>query len=355
MRLVNVNYVKEGSILARPIKNYLGQTLLGEDVVLTKAYIAKLKELGYDMIFIKDDRFKDIEMKFAISEKTMESAFQALRVVTSAIEANKEAEVDAEVVKNAVENIIKDLLHSTDILSNLSEMVGYDTYTYYHSINTTVIALFIGIKRGLEQDSLLELGMGVLMHDIGKTKISKELLNKKEALNQEDFEEIKKHTIYGYEVIKRNHDFSLHSAHVSLQHHEKWQGGGYPRGLKGKDIHEFGRIAAVADVYEALTSKRPYRDAMEPYLAYEYIVAQSGWQFDPEVVDAFVKSIAVYPTGIGVELSNGMRGNVIRQNPDLPNRPVVRVIGKGDQEFGDYIDYDLAKHNSLMITKVIYM
>jgi len=355
MRLVNVNYVKEGSILARPIKNDLGQTLLGEDVVLTKAYITKLKDLGYDMIFIKDDRFKDVEMKFAISDKTKESAFQALKSVTSAIETDREAEVDVEVVKNAVQNIIKDLLHSIDILSNLYEIMGYDKYTFYHSINTTVIALVIGMKKGLDQDSLLELGMGVLMHDIGKTRISKELLNKKEALNQEDFEEIKKHTIYGYEVIRKNHDFSLHSAHVSLQHHEKWQGGGYPRGLKGKDIHEFGRIAAVADVYEALTSKRPYRNAMEPYLAYEYIVAQAGWQFDPEIVDTFVKSIAVYPIGIGVELSNGMRGNVIRQNPELPNRPVVRVIGKGDQEFDDYIDFDLSKHHSLMITKAIYM
>lgn len=355
MRLVNINYVKEGSVLARPIKNYLGQILLGEDVVLNNAYITRLKELGYDMIFIKDDRFKDVELKFPITDKTKESAFQALKSVTSAIEADVDAEVDVESVKKAVLNIINDLLHSMDILSNLSDIIGYDKYTYYHSINTTVIALVMGIKKGLEQDSLLELGMGVLMHDIGKTRISLDLLNKKESLNQEDFEEIKKHTIYGYEVIRKNHDFSLHSAHVSLQHHEKWDGGGYPRGLKGKDIHEFGRIAAVADVYEALTSKRPYRNAMEPYLAYEYVVAQAGWQFDPEVVDAFIKSIAVYPTGIGVELSNGMRGNVIKQNPDFPNRPVVRAIAKGDEEFNDYIDFDLAKHHSLMINKVVYM
>jgi HD-GYP domain-containing protein (c-di-GMP phosphodiesterase class II) len=150
----------------------------------------------------------------------------------------------------------------------------------------------------------------------------------------------------------RNRDYSILSAHVALQHHEKWRGEGYPRGLKGTEIHEFARITAIADVYDALSSERAYRNALQPYQAYEYILAQSGVQFDPKIVKVFRKLVAVYPTGTGVSLSNGLRGNVIRQNINLPTRPVVRAIFKGNEPLDNYVDYDLSQHLSLMITKV---
>lgn len=354
MRLVNISHVKEGSVLARSIRNSNGKILLGEGIVLSGKFLTKLRYLGFDMLFIRDDRFEDLEFNPVISDKTKEIAYETIENVTSTLEKenyNSKA-IDSGSVRNAVVNIIEDLLYSTDILSNLTEIMGYDEYTYHHSINTTVLALVIGMGKGYNHSRLLELGMGVLMHDVGKTKVPKEILNIKGSLKKEEFEEIQRHTTYGYEFIKSNHDFSLQSAHVALQHHEKWMGGGYPRGLKGNDIHEFGRIAAVADVYDALSSKRPYRDALQPYQAYEYIVAQSGFQFDPEVVKIFTKHVAVYPTGTGVELSNGLRGNVIRQNPALPNRPIVRAVYKGEEPLQEFQDFDLSKHLSLMITKV---
>jgi len=352
MRLVNINYVKEGSVLARPVRNSSGRVLLGEGVKLTQNYLTKLRYLGYDMLFIADDRFKDVEINYAISDKTKEVAYSAIRSVTTALDQDENANINADTVRYAVLNIMEDLLYSFDILSNLTDIMGYDEYTFHHSVNTTVLALVLGMGKGYNQSRLLELGMGVLMHDIGKTRVSKEILNKKGSLSKEDFEEIKKHSTFGYDFIRKNRDFSIHSAHVALQHHEKWMGGGYPRGLKGNEIHEFGRIAAVADVYDALISKRPYRDALEPYQAYEYILAHSGFQFDPEVVKIFTRFVAVYPTGTGVELSNGQRGNVIRQNASLPNRPVVRAIYQGNQPLDEYIDYDLSKHLSIMISKV---
>lgn len=354
MRLVNISYVKEGSVLARHIRNSDGKVLLGEGIVLTPKYLTKLRYLGFDMLFVQDERFKDVEINPIISDKTKEIVYDTIQNVTTALEkdsTNPQA-IDGGLVRNAIVNIIEDLLYSSDILSNLTDIMGYDEYTYHHSVNTTVLALVLGMGKGYNHSRLLELGMGVLMHDVGKTKVSKEILNFKGSLKKEEFEEIKKHSSYGYEFIKNNQDFSLHSAHVALQHHEKWTGGGYPRGLKGNDIHEFGRIAAVADVYEALTSKRPYRDALEPYQAYEYVVAQSGFQFDPEIVSIFTKHVAVYPTGSGVELSNGLRGNVIKQNKSLPDRPIVRAVFNGNEPLQELIDFDLSKHLTLMITKV---
>jgi HD-GYP domain-containing protein (c-di-GMP phosphodiesterase class II) len=352
MRLVNINYVEEGSILARPIRDSSGRILLVEGITLTRNFLIKLKDLGYDLLFIQDERFKDVEINDAISDKTKELAYKAICSVTTTLEKDQNSAIDMDVVHNAVVNILDDLMYSFDILSNLTDIMGYDKYTFHHSVNTTVLALVLGMGIGYNESNLLELGMGVLMHDIGKTNVPKEILNKKGSLTKEEFMEIKKHTIYGYENIRRNRDFSILSAHVALQHHEKWGGEGYPRGLKGTEIHEFGRIAAIADVYDALSNKRPYRNALQPYQAYEYILAQSGFQFDPKIVKAFIRLVAVYPTGTGVSLSNGLRGNVIRQNTTLPTRPVVRVIFDGNEPLDNYVDYDLSKHLSLMITKV---
>lgn len=352
MRLVNINNVQEGAILARPVRNSRGRILLGEGVSLAQGYLEKLKYLGYDMLFVQDPRFEDVQINNAISDKTKEIAYQSIRMVTSTLEDDQSQQIDAEPVRFAIHNIIQDLLYSYDVLSNLTDIMGYDEYTYHHSINTTVLALMIAMGKGYNPNKLLELGMGVLMHDIGKTKIDKDVLNKKGALTNEDFEEIKNHSIYGYDFIRNNQDFSIHSAHVALQHHEKWMGGGYPRGLKGEDIHEFGRITAIADVYDALVSKRPYRDAIEPYQAYEYIVSQSGFHFDPEFVRLFMQYVAVYPTGTGVKLSNGLRGNVIGQNPALPNRPVVRAIYRGNDPLEQPVDFDLSKRLNLMISHV---
>lgn len=354
MRLVNISYVKEGSVLARHIRNSDGKILLGQGIVLSTKYLTKLRYLGFDMVFVQDEKFNDVVIDPIISDKTKEIVYDTIKNITTALEKDNldPKAIDGDLVRDAVVNIIEDLLYSSDILSNLTDIMGYDEYTYHHSVNTTVLALVLGMGKGYNHSRLLELGMGVLMHDVGKTKVSKDILNIKGSLTKEEYEEIKKHSSYGYEFIKNNQDFSLHSAHVALQHHEKWTGGGYPRGLKGNDIHEFGRIAAVADVYEALTSKRPYRDALEPYQAYEYVVAQSGFQFDPEIVKIFTKNVAVYPTGSGVALSNGLRGNVIKQNKSLPDRPIVRAVFNGNEPLQELIDFDLSKHLSLMITKV---
>lgn len=352
MRLVNVKYVEEGSVLAKSVRSSDGRILLGQGISLTRNYLKKLKYLGYDMVFIEDERFKDVEINYAISDKTKEAAYNAVRSVTTELYNDIDSSIDLDPIQKVVLNILDDLLYSFDILSNLTDIMGYDEYTFHHSVNTTILALVLGMNKGYNQSKLLELGMGVLMHDVGKMSIPKEILNKKGSLNKNDSEVIRKHPAIGYEMIRRSRDFSIHSAHVALQHHEKWMGGGYPRGLKETDIHEFGRIAAVADVYDALTSKRPYRDALEPSQAYEYVLVQSGLQFDPEVVRIFSKYVAVYPTGTGVELSNGLRGNVISQNKMLPNRPVVRAIYFGSQPLDNYTDYDLSKHLSIMITKV---
>ena len=182
-----------------------------------------------------------------------------------------------------------------------------------------------------------------------KSRLPEEILNKKTPLTETEFAEITQHTTYGFEILRKNNDISLLSAHVAFQHHEKWDGTGYPRGLKGNEIHEYGRLTAVADVYEALTSKRVYRNAIEPNEAYEYVISQANTHFEPRVIEVFKKHIAIYPSGSGILLSNGQRGNVVKQNPTFPNRPFVRVFYQNEEVLNTPIDYNLADYPSIMI------
>lgn len=352
MRLVNIKYVKEGQVLARPIISPFGNVLLQAGITLIQYYIDRLIKMGVDIIFVEDDQFSDVDLFTGVSTETSQEAYTTLKNLNHYVNDGKLNTLGTEKIQALIDQMINDLMSSYDILSNVVEIRDYDNYTYRHSINTTVVALLLGIAMGWPNSRLLELGMGVIMHDIGKTKIPQEILNKNGPLTELEFEEVKKHTEYGFELLRRNHDFSLLSAHIAYQHHEKWDGTGYPRALKGTEIHEFGRVTAVADVYEALTSRRVYREAMQPHEAFEYVVAQQGMHFEPRVLEIFSKCIAVYPSGSGVELSNGQRGNVVRQNSSFPTRPHVRITHEGDSRLPKPIDYNLAEFPSLMIISV---
>ncbi|TGE36186.1 HD-GYP domain-containing protein [Desulfosporosinus fructosivorans] len=352
MRLVSTRYVVEGSVLARPVINSSGRILLQAGVSMTTSYIGRLRAMGYDVLFIEDDRLEDVEFHMSITGQTREAAYKTIENVSKYIESGDESALKACCVRGTIQEMLNDLLFSSDILGNLTEIQGYDDYTFHHSVNTTIIGLVLGLASGYSEHKLIEFGMGILMHDIGKIKVSEEILNKQASLTQMEFEEIKKHSYYGFDILRKNKDFSILSAHVALQHHEKWDGSGYPRGLKENEIHEYGRLAAIADVYEALTSKRVYRKAIEPNEAYEYIVSQSNKHFDPKVLEVFKKHIAVYPSGSGILLSNGQRGNVVKQNRSFPNRPLVRLFYQDEEPLTDPIDLNLADYPSLMIVAV---
>ena len=353
MRLVNIAYVDEGDVLARPLVSPNGKVLLQAGIKLTRNYINKLSRLGFDTMFIEDEVFQDVEIYSTVSAKTREIAYASLDNLSKNFNESKPQSVNLDEVKNAVQNIISDLLYSRDLLENVMDIQGYDDYTFDHSVNTTIIALIMGISMGWHNGKLLDLGMGVLMHDVGKIKVPSEILNKNGPLTPEEFDEVKKHAEYGFEILRKNHDINILSAHVALQHQERWDGSGYPRGLKGTQIHEFGRLAAVADVYEALISKRVYRNALQPYEAYEYVIANSNKLFEPKVVqNTFSKCITPYPTGSGICLSNGLRGNVVMQNNSFPTRPYVRMTHEGDTRLMTPIDLNLAEHPSIIISGI---
>lgn len=355
MRLVRLDSVKEGSKLGKTIISADGRVLLGEGIPLKKDFVEKLKDLGIESIYIKDEKFEGLEVELelddVISDLTRNEAIQVTK--NSLDRMTKGKNIDCPQIFKVVNNIIDDLLSQDQLLINLTDIRSFDDYTFAHSVNVTVLSLVMGAALGYDQLKLRNLGIGALLHDIGKIKVPAQILNKPDKLSEEEFSFVQQHSNYGFEIIKANRELNILTAHVAYQHHEKFDGTGYPRGLKGTEITKFARIVAIADVYDALTADRPYRKRYLPHEAYEYLMAYSSSHFDHHLVSVFLKHIAPYPKGTIVDLSTGERGVVVEQHPDFLLRPVIMIFEKEGKELSRSYQYDLLINPTTMIKNVV--
>ncbi len=189
-----------------------------------------------------------------------------------------------------VNDMIDCILQDKDAIYMLLSMKGYDYYTYTHSVNVAALSISLGTLTGLKQDDMQKLGMGAMLHDIGKSQISHEILGKQGKLSDAEYRMIKNHVIEGEKIMRSHTDFSAESLNAISQHHEKLSGKGYPSGLAGKEISLFGRISAIADCYDALTTRRPYKVAYTPFYALLMISKDTG-DYDPELLTTFIKML----------------------------------------------------------------
>jgi putative nucleotidyltransferase with HDIG domain len=232
----------------------------------------------------------------------------------------------------------------------LADVYAYDHYIFTHSLNVTMYTLAIGMKLNLPEKDLEILGLGAILHDVGKMKIPEQILLKPDRLSQEEYEEIKKHAEEGFQILRKIPTVSLVVAHCAYQHHERLDGSGYPRGIKDKEIHFFGKIIAVADVFDAVTSNRVYRKALLPHEGLEILYSGSGTLFDQKIIEAFRQAVAVYPSGITVELNDGRKGIVSQQNVGLSDRPIIRILEEKGIEVNCPYELDLKNELDILIT-----
>lgn len=352
MRKINISNCKVGMIVGKAIF-YNGTTILLEaGVRLTVSYINRLKNLGITEIYIEDDISKDIVIDDVIDEKTR---VEAIDLVKSAMDAyclgNK---INSTKIIKVVNKIVNEILSLDDILINLMDIKSCDNYTFLHSVNVCVLSIVAGVKLNLSHDELKELGIGALLHDIGKVMIPHEILQKNSALTEEEYEVIKKHTLFGYNILKTMPQISEKSAMVALCHHERFDGKGYNSGLKGEEIHIYSRIVAVADIFDALTSDRIYRKKISTIQAIEYLTVLAAPSLDAEVLRCFVKIIPPFPVGTGIILNNGEKGIVVKANKNLPTRPIVRIVYNSDgSRKEDFKEIDLAKEKEYFIQSTV--
>ncbi len=383
-----IDEVKPGMILGKSIISEKGDLLLARGEVLTQMYIEKIKKLGYPGLYIIDDDTKGITPQETLSEITMLQTNKVLRESVENLKKMVETQKDTvknlkqmlkskdfkniiipSKIKNVVSGIIENVLTDTSNLINLSLIRGLNNYFYQHAIDVTVISVHLGVRFQFNKYELEELAIGALLHNIGMVVIPNEIINKKGKLTFEEFSLIKEHPIYGFEILKSNSDISLLSAHVAYQHHERQDGSGYPRGLKGRNeypyrkdfdpniIHRYAEIVTVADTYVAMISPRPYSKPKTPEEALKIIIKVAGSHLNKVIVEEFLKTIPVYPVGslIYIKEANdktllGYKGAVVEVDENKPERPLIVLFkSKNNDRIDPPIYLDLKEHLDVKI------
>lgn len=323
MRLVSLSMIMPEMVLAKSIY-YNDCLLLKEGQTDLIRFTKSLKRLGIDYMYVEDSKSYGIEIPDAISEKTRVACKKVLRQTMDDF-ASKTV-IDIVDMSESISNIIDEILNNPDIQVSLNDIGAADEYTFSHSVSTTVYSLLIANKLGYNRMMLEKMAAGALLHDMGKILLDKKILNKVEKLEPEEFEYLKSHTTLGYDVLKKCINLTELSRIISLHHHERMDGSGYPLGIPASEVHEFARIVAVADVYDALVSDRCYRGKWSCNKAVNYLIEHAETKFDTKIVSVLIKQIAIYPNGSTVRLSTNAIGIIKEQNKNFPLRPFVRVI-----------------------------
>ena len=357
MRLMPCSYLEPGMKLARDLLGKNNSLLLSAGQALTEQNIQRIKALQYHAVYIRDAFESDEEVipekepEEVVTQRLRSNAVQAIRsffvhAENDNIRLSQESVLRA---KSIIYDMLDEITSQRDATANMTDLKLFDDYTYYHSVNVAVVSMVLGVAMGLSRTTLFRLGLGAMLHDIGKIYVPKEILDKPGKLTPTEFSEVKKHSQKGYEYLKEKWDIPYESNLAILSHHEKYDKSGYPNGVGGDSIPELARIVAVADVFDALTSERPYRKALTPSDAMEYIMGNNGSHFDPRVVDAFLQKVTLYPTGTHVMLSNGVKGVVVKNYPKSAMRPKIRVV----TESKDAIYYDLTNDMKLLNLTIV--
>ncbi|NJD04020.1 MAG: HD-GYP domain-containing protein [Ruminiclostridium sp.] len=348
MRFVPINCIKAGMKTGKKLVGKNDELLLNSGVVIQQSFITKIKELGYNGIYIDDDLSEGIEIDEIINEDLKYKTVKSIKDTFAKIGKGKTDSFEyIDGFSEHLNLIVKEVLENRDAMVNIIDLKIFDDYTFYHSVNVTVLSLIVGASLGLNKSTLYNLGLAALLHDIGKVFIPKEILNKPSVFEKSEFELIKTHSEKGFQFLKDNSGIPAHSYIGVLQHHERFDGSGYPMCIEGKKISLFAKIIAVTDVYDALTSRRPYREAMTPSEAIEYIMGSGGTHFDPKMAVCFTQKVAPYPKGTCVNLSNNTMGIVVENYRDYCLRPKVKIIKENGKKTEPYY-LDLCKDMSAL-------
>jgi putative nucleotidyltransferase with HDIG domain len=234
--------------------------------------------------------------------------------------------LDTDTARELVGEITSSVARSPNAMLWLSHMKSRDEYTTTHCMNVCILAVTFGRTLNLDENQLELLGLGALLHDIGKMRVPLDILNKPGALTDEEFEIIKTHPVSGYNMLRQKEDMPAEVLDIVKFHHERINGRGYPDGLQGDFINLLTQITSVVDVYDAITSDRCYHDGIPPYDALKDMYAWSGENFDANLVEQFIKCLGIYPIGSMVELNTGHIGVVVSASEKARLRPIILLI-----------------------------
>ena len=256
-----------------------------------------------------------------------------------------------------VRDLTASIIRNPDALLCLTQLKNRDTYTSRHSVNVCIFALAFGLYIGIPREELYVLGIGALLHDVGKMRLPSAVLNKPGRLTEEEFSLVKTHPLLSRDILSGCGDITEKALGIALLHHERVDGSGYPYGYKGREIPLFARMVSIIDVYDAITSDRVYHAAASPLDALRNLYNWRYRSFDNRLVEKFIRCLGIYPLGTVVELSSGEVGIVIALNQEQRTKPLIKLLldrNKDPYVVGTLIDLALQScEQPLSIVKVV--
>jgi HD-GYP domain-containing protein (c-di-GMP phosphodiesterase class II) len=345
-----LNRVDDGAKLGKDVASGRadGMPLLRAGTHLTPKFKQALVRAGIHAVYVDDEESRGIEPTPVLSDETRSAATAAVgRAFAGASESLASGRpLPAEAVEELqgiAARMAQEIAETGEFALALADLSAADSYTLQHSVDVAALGLLLGQKlfntrgyydwRGKRtyeriDARLTRLGLGLLLHDIGKLAVPTEILNKPGKLDEAEWEIMKSHPLAGVELLRSDVISPLVKV-IVRSHHERWSGGGYPDGKVEDEIHELARIAAVADVYDAVTSERVYAAARPAHVGVRIIREGRGTGFDAEIVDVFSKTVAPFPPGDSIELADGRSGVVVSVPQSNLDRPLVRILDDG--------------------------
>ena len=343
MHCVNVNQLESGDIIAKTFFGENGRLMIRQGTKLTDDLINRMKLHNITMVFIEDN-LNTISCNDIIEPELRAEAIQSLEQIYLSLKDHIQTKNKFVVIlDNIVKAMIDDLAKNNKNFIGIIDLKSHDNYTYAHSVNVAILSIVTGMAIGCDYTQLKNIGIGAMLHDIGKASIPVCILNKSGKLSADEYALIKKHPEIGYKKSKIKLDIEPTARSIILQHHEKLDGTGYPGGRTSDTIHQFAKIVAITDIYDALTSERPYRKRWPIKESLDFLQQIAGNYIDSEIYKAFSNRIAPYPVGIKVLVSDSRIGYVI-DNSNL-TRPIVG-FPNGDT-------FDLSKETYLYIREIV--
>ncbi len=356
---IEINKLEEGMILGEDIISFDGILILNEGKILNKIQINKIKKnTDYRELLIKLKEEGEIKEWHIADEKIVPLKPRRIEIKKKLKELEKEVESTLVIIANnpkdrrckeelhkRTEEIKKNIKVNMDLLQELVSIKSMDKYLYVHSLNVGVLSYVIGTWMGLGKKELEILIKAGILHDIGKLRIDPNILYKKGKLTVEEFEEMKKHTIYTYKILKENGEIDEEILKAVIFHHEKEDGAGYPLGLTSEKIPLYSKIITVADIFDAMTSERVYKNRVSPFKVIEMFQNEFFGKLDNSITFLFIRKFSEYFIGAKVLLNNGEKAEIISLNNFELTKPLVRLKDK------NFID--ISKERNVEIVDVL--
>ncbi|MFX3631908.1 MAG: HD-GYP domain-containing protein [Candidatus Pristimantibacillus sp.] len=329
---VHVTDLKTGDLLQKDTFNDFGLHVLSKGTLLQGKEMSKLLQHQIDYVEIEariSEQPLDRTLESTVSPKWLpnvqpdyENAIKGFEDLFT--KATSNGTIDQEEVTNAFQPLIKNFQMERDVVSMLLLLNTKDDYTYQHSVQVGMLSYYLSSWLGYTNEEALQIGKAGFLHDIGKSLISDDILNKPEKLTKQEFEEVKKHTLYGHEIIKKSFD-EPYIAISALQHHERNDGSGYPHGLTGDSIHPVSKIISVVDIYSAMISERVYQEKRDLLFVLKELYKLSFRELDANTTHTFIKHMIPNFIGKKALLESGEIGVIVMTHPTEFFRPLIQI------------------------------